>query len=120
MITKQYLKEHPNEIFIYGDNLLRYGTGGAAKVRYCPNTWGFVTKKAPNNYDTSFYRPDEYRPVFEEEMVKLIPVICAWQTKTFLLSPIGSGLANRYHIWEEIIREGLEVLRKYPNVKFLY
>lgn len=119
-ITKEYLKTHPWEIFIFGDNTVRKGYGGAAKVRDCKNTYGFITKKYPNNVDSSFYRPDEYRPVFEEELSKLSNTIINLYPYTFLISPIGSGLANRYHIWEEVIRPGLEEIRCLPNVKFLY
>lgn len=120
IVTKEYLKAHPNEIFVFGDNLLRRGYGGAAKVRDCKNTYGFITKKAPNNLDSAFYKPEEYRPVFINELILLISSIDNNYNKTFLISPIGSGLANRYHIWEEVIKDGLEVLIDFPNVKFLY
>ena len=69
-ITKKFLQENPNVIFVFGDNLLRKGKGGAAKLRDEPNTYGFITKKAPNNQDSSFYRPIEYRYIFEEELRK--------------------------------------------------
>jgi single-stranded DNA-specific DHH superfamily exonuclease len=33
---------------------------------------------------------------------------------------IQGGLANRYGIYEKVIQSGLEVLKQYPNVKFLF
>lgn len=120
IITREYLRENPDHIFIFGDNILGKGHGGAAALRDEPNTLGFTTKKAPNNEDRSFYRPGEYRQIFEQEIEAIISWIKSCPEKTFLISKIGSGLANRYKIWEKIIEPGLEVLRKYPNVKFLF
>ncbi len=119
-ITKEYLRQNPDHIFIFGDNLFGKGHGGAAALRDEPNTLGFTTKKAPNNEDRSFYRPSEYKEIFEQEMEGLISWIKTCPEKTFLLSKIGSGLANRYKIWEKIIEPGIEELRRYPNVKFLF
>jgi len=119
-ITKEYLREHPDRVFVFGDNTIGKGYGGAAVLRDEPNTLGFLTKKFPNNNDASFYRPEEYKKIFDQEMEDLIWWIKAYYHKTFLISQLGSGLANKYHIWEEVIRPGLEVLKKYPNVKFLF
>jgi len=46
IITAQYLKENPDHIFVFGDNTVRKGFGGAAKFRDFPNTYGFVTLKS--------------------------------------------------------------------------
>lgn len=118
-ITKEFLRENSNVVFVFGDNDLRYGKGGAAVLRDEPNTYGFVTKKEPNNKDSSFYRPEEYWPVFIREMNGLHREILSRPDKIFLLSRIGSGLANRYGIYEKIIVPGLEVLRSLKNVVFL-
>ncbi|MFW6247319.1 MAG: hypothetical protein ACOC22_04075 [bacterium] len=66
IITRKYLKENPEHIFVFGDNLLRKGYGGAAKLRDLPNTYGFITKKYPDNKDESFYTPDEYMIFIKE------------------------------------------------------
>ena len=70
-ITVEYLNSHPDEIFVFGDNTLRKGTAGAAALRGCPNTYGFLTKKKPNNRNDSFCKPDEYRTIYQEEISKL-------------------------------------------------
>jgi len=86
-----------------------------------PNTYGFVTKKAPNNDDDSFFMPGEYKRIFDHEMGNLEMVIENSPDKTFLISKFGSGLANRYHIFEEVIEPSIKSrLSKYPNVKFLW
>ena len=102
-ITAEYLKTHPNEIFVFGDNTIRKGYGGAAKLRDHPNTFGFITKKYPNNQDASFFRPDEYLPIFNSELERLMSEVNLHLDKVFLITPIGSGLANRYNIFEQII-----------------
>ncbi len=119
-ITKEYLRENPDHIFVFGDNLLGKGHGGAAALRDEPNSIGFITKKAPDNNDKSFYRPVEYKLIFEQELDGLIDYIKTQPEKTFLITQLGSGLANRYKIWEKIIQPGIECLRQYPNVKFLF
>jgi len=102
-VTRDYLRSHPNQIFIFGDNLLRVGKGGAAFLRDEPNTYGFITKKAPNNYPESFYTPSEYTPVYHEELKKLEIFCDKNNDKTMLLSKVGFGLANKYMIWEIVI-----------------
>jgi len=120
IITKKYLLKNPNHIFVFGDNTIRRGKGGAAKFRDMLNTYGFITKKYPNMRDSSFYRPSEYLPIFQNELNKLKDTIEKNPDRIFLISRIGGGLANRYRIFEEIIRPGIEVLRRNNNVEFLY
>ena len=38
----------------------------------------------------------------------------------FFISQIGSGLANKYNIWEEVIELSIEVLLQFKNVTFLW
>lgn len=120
VITKSFLRANPNYIFVYGDNLLRKGKGGAAKLRDEPNTYGFITKKAPNNNNGSFYKPDEYKQKFEVELRRLIKKIENNPDKIFLISKLGGGLANKYNIREKVIEPGMKELEKFNNVKFLF
>lgn len=120
-ITKRYLKENPDHIFVFGDNLLRKGKKGAAELRDEPNTYGFVTKKAPNNKPSSFYTPEEYEDVFAVEMAELATEIKNTPQKMYLISKLGAGLANRYNIWEEVIEFQIKYfLKGYSNVQFLW
>ena len=120
MIDAQYLKDHPKDIFVFGDNLLRKGTGGAAALRYNPNTYGFITKKAPSLDDSAYFTPKEYLFVFLKELKQLRLNIELNPDKTVLISKLGSGLANKYHIWEEVISPRISELKAYKNVKFLF
>jgi len=120
IVDKDYLESHPDHIFVFGDNLKRVGKGGAGNLRHMPNTYGFITKKEPNMRDASFYTPDEYLPVFYEETTKLEMEIIRKPTKRFLITKLGSGLANRYKIFEQVIEPRIRVLGRYPNVEFLW
>jgi len=119
-INRRFLDNNPSCIFIFGDNLERRGTAGAAALRYHPQAYGFITKKSPSNLDRAFFKPDEYLPVFKEELKKLCFFIERQPEKRFLVSAIGSGLANLFNIWEKVILPKIVDLKKYKNVCFLW
>lgn len=120
-VTKSYLNKNKDVIFVFGDNKIRKGRGGAAKLRNLENTYGFITKKYPSNCPSSFYKPDEYKAVYEYELNKLKSYIKSNPNKTFLISKIGSGLGNRFNIFELIIEPDIKIsLSEFKNVKFLF
>lgn len=121
IMSENFLDKNKRAIFVFGDNTLRKGYGGAAALRDHSQTYGFITKKYPDNHDTSFYRPSDYSVIFYEELLKLREYIQEEPFKTFYISQLGAGLANKYYIWENIIKQGLEKnLQQYPNVVFLW
>jgi hypothetical protein len=115
-VTEKFLRENPNVVFVFGDNLVRRGKGGAAKLRDEPNTYGFVTKKYPNNEDGSFFRPLEYEELFWAELMLLSVEIEKHPERTYLISKLGGGLANKYFIYEKVIEPGLKKLALFNNV----
>lgn len=121
IITRQFLHNNPSHVFVFGDNTLRQGRGGAAALRDMPNTYGFITKIFPNNTDDAFYNITSYQDVYQQELQKLMLEIENNPDKTYLISKIGSGLANRYHIFEQIIEPNIKyALREFSNVIFLW
>lgn len=121
LINKEYLIEHPNEIFVFGDNTERKGHGGAASLRDMPNTYGFITKKYPSYDDEAYYTPEEYEKIFYQEITKLISVIKENPDKKYLISKLGSGLSNKFGIYEKVIQPKLrKLLADLDNVEFLY
>ena len=119
-ITKEYLRSHPNEVFVFGDNTLHRGKGGAAALRDEPNTYGFITKKYPSHENEAFYTPEEYMDIFISECNKLAEFVCKNTDKTFLVSRLGAGLANRFGIYEKVIEPYLDSrLGIFPNIVFL-
>jgi hypothetical protein len=120
-ITREFLRTHPNFIFVYGDNYLRIGLGGGASLREEPNTYGFITKKKPSNEDNAFFKPDEYSAIYRYEISKLRHYIKSHPQNLFLISKLGSGLANKYRIFEYIIEPHIKKdLLDLENVHFLW
>ena len=120
-ISKEFLNENPNARFVFGYNTVRKGCGVAAKLRDHPSAIGFVTKKLPNNEDASFYKPEEYSPIFFAELQKLHDLILKNPDKTFYISKLGGGLANKYRIWDLFIHHNLVLkLEKFDNVIFCW
>jgi hypothetical protein len=120
-ITEKFLNNNPNALFVFGDNLIRKGYGGAAVLRDHPQAIGFVTKKFPDNRDTSFYDPAEYESLFFEELKKLENAIESKPDKTFYISQLGGGLANRYNIWGVLIQPNIVgKLQKFNNAVFCW
>lgn len=120
-VTEEFLNTNPSAYFVFGDNNQRQGLGGAAKLRHHPKAIGFVTKKAPNNEITSFYKPDEYAPLFFDQLRQLEEHVKNNQHHTFYISKLGAGLANRHRIWELVIRHNLIAdLENYNNVVFCW
>lgn len=121
IVTKDFLDKNPNAVFIFGDNLRRVGYGGAAALRDHPRTYGFITKKNPDNMDESFFRPESYRIDFTVQSIELQLVIEENPDKIYYISQLGGGLANRYKIWEQVLKPGLEKdFSRYNNVIFLW
>jgi len=114
------LTENPSWVFVFGDNTLRRGLGGAAKLRYHPQAYGFITKKYPTYEDTAFYRPEEYQEIYKKELEKLKKEIINKSDKTFLISLLGAGRANKYKIFETVIEPSIKKDLDFPNVKFLW
>jgi hypothetical protein len=121
IITENFLNNNPDAYFVFGDNLTRQGMGGAAKLRLHPHAIGFITKKYPDNDDNSFYKPEEYSPVFFEELDKLKKIIEKKSDKKFYISQLGGGLANKFYIWQKLIRHNLvKRLENFDNVIFCW
>lgn len=121
IITAEYLRKNPSHIFVFGDNTKRRGKKGSAELRGHRNTYGFITKVNPDYANHSYYTVNEYIPVFNNELAKLKHEIISNPSNIYLISKLGAGLANKYKIWEKVIKPVLKKeLSKYENVKFLY
>jgi len=121
VITAAFLRNNNDVVFVFGDNNIRYGKRGAATLRDEENTFGFITKREPSSKSGAFYTPDEYKKVFDEEIKRLEYELVENDEVLYLISKLGSGLANRFNIFEEVIEPQIkERLGKYPNVQFLW
>jgi len=48
-------KDNPNNMYIFGDNFMRYGKAGQAVIRDCQNGFGIATKWNPSNNNKAFF-----------------------------------------------------------------
>jgi len=121
IIDEAFLASHPEARFVFGDNLQRAGLAGGARLRHHPQSVGFCTKKNPGMKPQDFFKPEEYRPLFFDYLDQLENIISANQQLVFYISRVGAGLANRYRIWELLIKPNMErELSRYNNVVFCW
>ena len=64
-LSVQLVRTHPENIYVYGDNLKSFGKGGQAIIRDEPNAFGIPTKRYPSWDDWAFFsdQPDEIEAV---------------------------------------------------------
>jgi hypothetical protein len=52
--------EEPDALFVFGDNLQRWGKAGQAVIRDCPNAVGIPTKKKPAMDPGAFFTSEDF------------------------------------------------------------
>lgn len=76
LLTRNYVKENPQAIFLYGDNLEKKGFDGfAGCMRGEPNAIGIPIKKRHSMESDAFFSDDEYKDNCEaiDKAFNLIP-----------------------------------------------
>lgn len=106
MIFREDIKANPHLLYIFGDNLKRYGFGGQAKeMRGEPNSFGIATKRlASHNYPEDYFHdedPDVIGIIDEEfkELKKFVHEKISlyehyFQAIVIPLDGIGTGLSK--------------------------
>lgn len=98
IIKRDKLKENPEVLYLFGDNLLRKGLGGQAKeMRGEPNALGIVSKKYPSNKPDSFYCDDDFYSwleIFSCDIQNLAKEINTGKYTALVIPQIGIGLAD--------------------------
>lgn len=121
VITADWLDNHPKYVFVFGDNTIHAGYGGAAALRDHLSALGFITKRYPGNDDKDFFTPETYMPIFLEEVKRLYNTANNHPDKVYLISKLGAGLANRFQIFEKVVEPSIKgLLSSLDNVKFLW
>ena len=114
MIYRQDLGENTDILYVFGDNLERYGYGGQAKeMRDEPNAFGIATKRSiTHNFpeDYFFDDQDDVIPILKEEfdrleaeLAKKLPIkvegygvhlVTKWKAVVIPADGIGTGLSK--------------------------
>jgi hypothetical protein len=67
-IYRKDLKEHPEFLYLFGDNAARFGLGGQAKeMRGEPNAVGIRTKWTPHTNNKAYFNDKDY-----DKIVKML------------------------------------------------
>jgi hypothetical protein len=89
--------ENPNKLYVFGDNMVRYGKGGQASIREAKNSIGLATKRLPSMGLDAFFsdKEDEYT-VVKEDVEKILNEIKKVKYDTLVLpfDGLGTGLSQ--------------------------
>lgn len=95
--TPNDCQNHPNYLYVFGDNDIGKGCGGQAVIRNQPNSLGIPTKKYPSNYPQSFYNDSEYLvnvSKINRALTKLITEATHYDQVIFPKDGLGTGLSQ--------------------------
>lgn len=123
IITRDKLKNNPDVLYLFGDNIERKGYGGQAKeMRGEPNAIGIVTKRYPSNKESSFFTDDldydSFREILRSDYLNVINYILINKPRAVVVPPIGVGLAdlpNRAPKCYEYLQEMLDNIRSFTE-----
>lgn len=97
-ITERDLRLNPQVIYLYGDNTLRTGLGGQAKVmRGKPNTWGIATKWIPTTEPHAFFKDEQFdqiEPIIRKDFRPVILHVAKGGVVICPADGLGTGLAD--------------------------
>lgn len=100
IITRKELRDNPNTIYVFGDNMARQGYGGQAKeMRGEPNAIGIPTKYYPTMSEQAFFTDEVF---LDKEVMYAVDnalnrIKEQLQYKNIVVIPsagIGTGLAE--------------------------
>jgi len=96
--TREFIRAHPDDIFVYGSNMQGNGWRGQAKEA-CgePNTVGIPTKWLPSNKAEAFFSEDDFFKVqvkIDTAFLKLQRHLKAGKTVYWPEDGIGTGRAR--------------------------
>ena len=114
-ITRTQLQQHPDWLFVFGDNLAGYGLGGQAKeCRGEPNAIGIPTKREPAKHDNAYFSDRDlsvWRAAVSPAFRKIEEALADGKIVVFPAAGIGTGRAELNKrapaIWREL-REWLD------------
>ncbi len=87
--TRSYIRSHPDWLFVFGDNLLRYGAGGqASEARDEPNAIGIATKRKPEWRADAFFSDADYDNWLAAERLNLARLMRASKRGRTIIWPL--------------------------------
>lgn len=92
--TKELLRANPDKIFVFGDNMKRYGKKGQAVIRDEPNAFGVATKRYPSMDEWAFFsdKQDEANCLIND--LRELYRLSKSQVIVFPSAGLGTGLSK--------------------------
>jgi hypothetical protein len=94
LYTKDLLRYYPDKIFVFGDNMKRYGKGRQAIIRDEPNAFGIATKRYPYRDDWAYFSDKEDEKEFVLQDLRSLYKLAQHKVIVFPAAGIGTGLAE--------------------------
>lgn len=116
-LTVRKCREFPDYIFVFGDNLARYGKAGQACIRGERNTFGIPTKRYPSMADGSFFSDRRCERDHVLTALRELYKLAIRHTIVFPQNGIGTGLARMNETSPVLFGEMNEILFKHFGIR---
>lgn len=90
-------RDNPRTLYVFGDNVVKYGCAGQAVIRYEPNSIGIPTKSRPSMDESSFFSDTPMQGLkIEESIVDILVALMGgkFDKVVFPADGLGTGLAD--------------------------
>ena len=104
-ITEQFLKDHPEVVYVFSENAQRVGPIDVGNLTYHRQARGFITKRSMNDYFT----PDNYIDTYLREISHLRKFIKNSKS-IFIIGLTANKEFNKFGIYEAVIGPTIRAL----------
>lgn len=118
-ITREFVRNHPDWYFVFGDNYLRLGLGGQAKaMRGEPNSIGVATKWSPDMSKASFFTDenDLCELVVQNDLNGIEELLENEETVVIPSDGLGTGLSKLDVYAPNLLRHINETIQRYEEI----
>lgn len=111
--TEELARQHPDKVFVYGDNLARRGRAGQAVIRFEENAFGVPTKRSPRMDADAFFadRDDERAAVLAS--LRDLYKLSRTRIIVFPKAGLGTGMAQMPQCSPKLYQEMCAILQKH-------
>lgn len=93
LYASKLLRDNPDKVFTFGDNMKGFGKGGQAIIRHEPNAFGIPTKRYPSKDNWAYFSDKEDERMAVLSSLRKLYVIGQNRVIVFPSGGIGTGLA---------------------------
>lgn len=93
-LSPELCREHPELIFVFGDNSIRKGKMGQACIRDCLNSFGVITKRYPGWSDKDYLEDTQEDKEMVLKDLEELRILSRDKVIIFPKDGLGTGLAD--------------------------